>query len=167
MTSPLNASDSYRYSMNENRRNQSMSDMQRDPRKRRGENNSDSGSGIGLEQRNEYIRDSSRDRRPSSERYPSEDSVHRKSRIDRGQMNRSPMRSVSRSRSKSPAYRGGRGGDRDPRDPRIENSNNTRDEWTKTTDAFLKNLGTASNKSNEQVIYNKYPFFSFINYIIF
>ena len=150
MTSPLNAGDSYRYSMNENRRNQSMSDMQRDPRKRRGENNSDSGSGIGLEQRNEYIRDG----HPGSERYPSEDSVHRKSRMDRGQMNRSPMRSVSRSRSKSPPYRSGRAGDRDPRDPRIENINNTRDEWTKTTDAFLKNIGTASNKSNDQVIYN-------------
>ena len=148
MASPLNANDSYRYPMNENRRNQSMSDMQRDPRKRRGENNSDSGSGIGLEQRNEYIRENSRDGR-----HPSEDSVHRKSRMDRGQMNRSPIRSVSRSRSKSPTYRSGRGGDRDPRDPRIENSNNTRDEWTKTTDAFLKNLGTASNKSNEQVIY--------------
>merc|ERR1712038_370037 len=70
--------------------------------------------------------------------------------MDRGQMNRSPMRSISRSRSKSPTFRPGRGGDRDPRDPRIENSNNTRDEWTKTTDAFLKNLGTASNKPNEQ-----------------
>ena len=66
-------------------------------------------------------------------------------------MNRSPMRSISRSPSKSPTYRRGRGNDKYPRDPRIESSSNTRDEWTKTTDAFLKNLGAQSTKSNEQV----------------
>lgn len=156
MASPINANDSYQYSINESRRNQAMSDMQRDPRKRRGENNSDSGSGIGLDQRGEYIRTSSRERRTSSERYQSEESLHRKSRLERSQMNRSPMRSVSRSRSKSPAYRGGRGSDRGPRDPRIESGNNGRDEWTKTTDAFLKNLGAPPNKSNEQVILSNF-----------
>ena len=122
--------------------------MQRDPRQRRGDH-SDSGSGIGFDHRGEYGRG---DRRNSSDRYPSEDSMHRKSRPDRGHMNRSPRRSISRSRSKSPPYRGRGGNDRDPRDPRIEASHNTRDEWTKTTDAFLKNLGAPSNMPSDQVI---------------
>ena len=68
----------------------------------------------------------------------------RKLRSARGQRGRS--QSSSRSRSGSPA--GSR--HRDLRDHRSGVSN-TRDEWTKTTDAFLKNLGTAANKS-EQVI---------------
>ena len=152
MASPLSANNSHPYSINENRRyHHSMSEMQRDPRQRRGDNHSDSGSGIGLDQRGEYIRNSSRERRTSSDRYPNEDAIHRKSRIERGNMNRSPRRSISRSRSKSPAYRGRGGNDRDPRDPRIEASHHTRDEWTKTTDAFLKNLGAPSNMPNDQV----------------
>ena len=113
--------------------------MQRDPRQRRVDNHSDSGSGIGYDQRGEY---GSRERRPSPDRYPS--------RSERGHLNRSPRRSASRSRSRSPSYRGRGGNDRDPRDPRIEQSRNTRDDWTKTTDAFLKNLGAPS--SNDQVV---------------
>ena len=156
MGSPLNADDSYLYAVNGNRRNQAMQEMQRDPRKRRSENNSDSGSGISLEQRSEYMRTSSRDGRASSDLYPSrEAAIARKSRSDRGQRDRSPMESLSRSRSKSPTFRDGSAvgriqDPRDPRDPRI-GASNARDEWTKTTDAFLKNLGAAPNKPTEQV----------------
>merc|ERR1711981_222329 len=32
-----------------------------------------------------------------------------------------------------------------------------RDEWTKTTDAFLKNIGTTTNKVNEQTTYASRP----------
>jgi hypothetical protein len=35
----------------------------------------------------------------------------------------------------------------------MEAGSNTRDDWTKTTDAFLKNLGTQSHKSNDQNVY--------------
>ena len=152
MGSPLNADDPYLYAVSGNRRNQSAQNMQRDPRKR-SENNSDSGSGMSLEQRSEYIRTSSRDGRASSDIYlQGEAAISRKSRSDRGQRDRSPIGSFSRSRSKSPAFRGGSsvGRIQDPRDPRI-GANNTRDEWTKTTDAFLKNLGAATNKPTEQV----------------
>ena len=155
MGSPLGADVSYLYGISGNRRSQAVQEMQRDPRKRRNENTSDSGSGISLEQRGEYIRTSSREGRSRSDLYPPNDStISRKSRLDRGQRDQSPRDSLSRSRSKSP-YRGGNSFRKiqdsgDPRDPRI-GASNTRDEWTKTTDAFLKNIGTTTNKVNEQV----------------
>ena len=137
------------YSMNENHQSHSRQEMQRDPRKRR-DNNSDSGSATGLEYRGEYGRDSSKDSRSGSNLYATGDTMHRKSRMDKGYLNRSP-RSISRSRSKSPGFKRGRDTVQDPRDPRMEAGSNNRDDWTKTTDAFLKNLGTQSHKSNDQV----------------
>ena len=98
----------------------SMQEIQRDPRKRRPPIGSDNGPGV----------------------PPAEPSMSRKLRSDRGQRGRSP--SSSRSRSGSPDG----SNQRDLRDHRSGVSN-TRDEWTKTTDAFLKNLGTAANKSEQ------------------
>ena len=120
MSSPGVVENSYAF-----RRNQSASDMLRDPRKRRHRNSSGSGAGD----------------------YPNQESDYRKS----GHRDRSRGNS-SRSRSRSPALGGfsshmSRGG---PRDPRLT-TKGSGDEWTKTTDAFLKNLGAASNKNNDQV----------------
>ena len=102
------------------RRSPSMQEIQRDPRKRRPPIVSDNQTGV----------------------PPAEPSISRKLRSDRGQRGRSP--SSSRSRSRSP----GGSNQRDLREHRSGVSN-TRDEWTKTTDAFLKNLGTATNKSEQ------------------